>query len=183
MLSHLLLQTSSVPQFKVKKDGLANPRGRSVQKMHNSTISRPQMNGSNLSSVLILDCITSEDIWFELLVPEETATEASQNASIRVAHISADVWQQIACIRFQDRVSSPQLLDLVCCFPLQQLGRFALFVWTFLCLPPPDSFLSSYAYHSTSSDDEDHHQYGHQQQQTSSSSSSADVEYYYYDSD
>ncbi|XP_061979929.1 uncharacterized protein LOC133700422 [Populus nigra] len=102
---------------------------------------------------------------------------------LSVAHVSADVWQQIACIRFQDRVSSQQLLDLVCCFPLQQLGRLALFVWTFLCLPPPDSFLSSYSYYSTSSDDEDHHQYGHHHHQASSSSSSADVEYNYYDSD
>ncbi|KAL3609017.1 hypothetical protein D5086_000037 [Populus alba] len=102
---------------------------------------------------------------------------------IGIAHVSADVWQQIACIRFQDRVSSHQLLDLVCCFPLQQLGRLALFVWTFLCLPPPDSFLSSYSYYSTSSDDEDHHQYGHHHHQASSSSSSVDVEYYYHDSD
>ncbi|CAK7339080.1 unnamed protein product [Dovyalis caffra] len=93
---------------------------------------------------------------------------------LSVAHISADAWQQIACLRLQDRVSSHQLLDLVCCFPLQQLGRFALYIWTFLCLPPPDSFMSSYSYQSTSSDDEDHHPhrlYGHRDHASSSSTS------------
>ncbi|PNT46920.1 hypothetical protein POPTR_003G221500v4 [Populus trichocarpa] len=105
---------------------------------------------------------------------------------LSVAHKSADVWQQIACMGLQDQVSSHQLLDLVCCFPLQQLGRFSLYIWTFLCLPPPDSFLSSYTYQSTSSDDDDHphHSYAHHHHdRASSSSSSAEVEYLYYDSD
>ncbi|KAJ6944745.1 hypothetical protein NC652_009940 [Populus alba x Populus x berolinensis] len=106
---------------------------------------------------------------------------------LSVAHKSADVWQQIACMGLQDQVTSHQLLDLVCCFPLQQLGRFSLYIWTFLCLPPPDSFLSSYTYQSTSSDDDDHphHSYAHHHHhdRASSSSSSAEVEYLYYDSD
>ncbi|KAF4351793.1 hypothetical protein G4B88_030154 [Cannabis sativa] len=64
---------------------------------------------------------------------------------VSVAHVSADAWQCLAC--FPERLSSRQLLDLVFCFPLQQLGRFALCLWTFLCLPPPDSFYS-YSYSS-----------------------------------
>ncbi|KAJ4830618.1 hypothetical protein Tsubulata_034311 [Turnera subulata] len=71
---------------------------------------------------------------------------------LSVAHTSADAWQQIACIRFQDRASSHQLLDLIC-FPLQELGHLALYLWTFLCLPPPVAY--SYAYHATSDDDDD----------------------------
>ncbi|EEF38996.1 conserved hypothetical protein [Ricinus communis] len=65
-----------------------------------------------------------------------------------VAHTSADLWQEIARIQVQDRISSHQLLDLICCFPLQQLGSFALWLWTFLCLPPPDSFYP-YTYYSS----------------------------------
>ncbi|XP_015878844.1 uncharacterized protein LOC107415082 [Ziziphus jujuba] len=81
---------------------------------------------------------------------------------LSVAHVSADAWQCLTCI--PDRLSSHQLLDLICCFPLQQLGRLALCLWTFLCLPPPDSFYS-YAY--TDSDD---------------SSTTVDYDDYYYDS-
>ncbi|KAJ7955440.1 Serine/threonine-protein kinase pats1 [Quillaja saponaria] len=82
---------------------------------------------------------------------------------LSVAHLSADAWQYIACI--QDRLSSNQLLDLVCCFPLQQLGRFALCLWTFLCLPPPDAYYT-YSYSSDSDD----------------SSTAVDYEEYYYNS-
>merc|ERR1712226_250441 len=71
---------------------------------------------------------------------------------LSVAHVSADAWQYIACN--PERLSSHQLLDLICCFPLQQLGRLALCLWTFLCLPPPDSFYS-YAYYSSSSSSDD----------------------------
>ena len=71
---------------------------------------------------------------------------------LSVAHVSADAWQYIACN--PERLSSDQLLDLICCFPLQQLGRLALCLWTFLCLPPPDSFYS-YAYYSSSSSSDD----------------------------
>uniref|UniRef100_A0A7N2LH37 Uncharacterized protein n=1 Tax=Quercus lobata TaxID=97700 RepID=A0A7N2LH37_QUELO len=68
------------------------------------------------------------------------------------AHESADAWQYIACN--PERLSSHRLLDLICCFPLQQLGCLALCLWTFLCLPPPDSFYS-YAYYSSSSSSDD----------------------------
>lgn len=76
-----------------------------------------------------------------------------------VANRSADVWQYVACI--PDRLSSQQLLDLICCFPLQQFGRFALCLWTFFCLPPSDSY-----YYSSSNDSD-------------SSSSAPDYDYYY----
>ncbi|KAI3738786.1 hypothetical protein L2E82_28942 [Cichorium intybus] len=72
-----------------------------------------------------------------------------------VATVSADVWQSVAC--FSERISSDELLDLVICFPLQQLGRFALCVWNFFCVPPspPDSYYYSYAYY----DDDDESNY------------------------
>ncbi|MFS7907603.1 hypothetical protein Hanom_Chr01g00073271 [Helianthus anomalus] len=61
-----------------------------------------------------------------------------------VATVSADLWQSVACI--SDRISSQELLDLVICFPLQQLGRFAICVWNFFCVPPtpPDFYYYSY---------------------------------------
>ncbi|XP_021816735.1 uncharacterized protein LOC110759033 [Prunus avium] len=62
---------------------------------------------------------------------------------VSVAHTSAEMWQYLACL--PERLSSHQLLDLVFCFPLQQLGRLALCLWTFLCVPPPDSYYS-YSY-------------------------------------
>ncbi|CAN0887701.1 hypothetical protein LINGRAHAP2_LOCUS15653 [Linum grandiflorum] len=75
---------------------------------------------------------------------------------LSVAHVSAEAWQQISCLRLQRRrrLTAPQLLDLLCCFPLHQLGRFALCLWSFLCLPPPDSFYS-YSYYSSSSSSSD----------------------------
>ncbi|XP_021910793.1 uncharacterized protein LOC110824535, partial [Carica papaya] len=93
-------------------------------------------------------------------------------AVLSVAHASADAWQQIARIPMQDRVSSHQLLDLVCCFPLHQLGRLALCLWTLLCLPPPDSFYYSYPSSSSDSsdDNDDHHPYHHHDDGSSSSS-------------
>lgn len=74
---------------------------------------------------------------------------------LRVAHESARAWQSAVCIPIAERVSSDQLLDLVCCFPLHQLGRVALFIWTFLCVPPPDSNYSSYVSDDSSDSDDD----------------------------
>lgn len=54
-----------------------------------------------------------------------------------VAHLSAEIWQLLRRIPPSDRLSSREMLELVCLFPLQQLGRFALWLLTFLCLPPP----------------------------------------------
>ncbi|KAH7836491.1 hypothetical protein Vadar_002044 [Vaccinium darrowii] len=64
---------------------------------------------------------------------------------LSVANISADAWQYLAC--FPERLSSHQLFDLLCCFPLQHFGRFAICLWTFFCLPPSPShyYPSSYS--------------------------------------
>ncbi|GMP92148.1 hypothetical protein CsSME_00042492 [Camellia sinensis var. sinensis] len=77
---------------------------------------------------------------------------------LTVANISADVWQYVAC--FPERISSDQLLDLVCCFPLQQFGRLAFCLWTFFCLPPSPVYSYSYSsssYDSDSDSDFDEH--------------------------
>ncbi|TXG46292.1 hypothetical protein EZV62_001642 [Acer yangbiense] len=79
---------------------------------------------------------------------------------LRVAHVSGEMWQYLSCVPSQERMSRQQLLDVVCCLPLQQLGRLAICLWTFLCLPPPDSFYSYSYYDSSDSDsdsDSDHH--------------------------
>ncbi|KAB2607549.1 hypothetical protein D8674_007266 [Pyrus ussuriensis x Pyrus communis] len=76
-----------------------------------------------------------------------------------VAHLSAETWQYLACL--PERLSSHQLLDLIFCLPLQQLGRLAFCLWTFLCVPPLDSY---YSY----SDSDD-------------SSTTVDYDDYYYD--
>ncbi|GKB08049.1 hypothetical protein Tco_0836333 [Tanacetum coccineum] len=69
-----------------------------------------------------------------------------------VATISADIWQSVACI--SDRITNQELLDLVICFPLQQLGRFAIVFWNFFCVPPaPPEY---YAYSYTTYDDTDY---------------------------
>ncbi|CAN6812712.1 unnamed protein product [Brassica oleracea] len=39
-----------------------------------------------------------------------------------VAHLSADIFQR--WIPASERIRSGEMLQLVCCFPLQQLGRF-----------------------------------------------------------
>ncbi|KAL5720276.1 hypothetical protein ACHQM5_012955 [Ranunculus cassubicifolius] len=70
---------------------------------------------------------------------------------VSVAKFSAHVWQYIACN--PERLSSDQVLDLVCCLPLQQLGRLALCLWSFFCLPQPDSYYS-YSSDSTYSSEE-----------------------------
>ncbi|KAI3823162.1 hypothetical protein L1987_04594 [Smallanthus sonchifolius] len=72
-----------------------------------------------------------------------------------VATVSADIWQSISC--FSERISSEELLDLVICFPLQQLGQFALCLWNFFCLPlsPADSYYLSYTYDDADDSDSD----------------------------
>nr|XP_043611853.1 uncharacterized protein LOC122583523 [Erigeron canadensis] len=74
-----------------------------------------------------------------------------------VATVSADVWQSVAC--FSEHISSDELLDLVICFPLQQLGRFAICVWNFFCIPPspPDAYYySSYSYYDDDDEETDY---------------------------
>lgn len=67
---------------------------------------------------------------------------------LSVAHLSADASQSIA--RFPDPLTSHQLLYLLFAFPLQQLSRLALSLWTLFCVPPPGSFY--YYYYSSDSD-------------------------------
>ncbi|MCD9644454.1 hypothetical protein HAX54_032670 [Datura stramonium] len=68
---------------------------------------------------------------------------------VLVAKTSAQVWQFLSCL--PDPIDGEQLLDLVICFPLQQLGRLALCVWTFLCVPPDPYYYRRYSYNSSSS--------------------------------
>ncbi|KAL9240198.1 hypothetical protein vseg_014444 [Gypsophila vaccaria] len=52
---------------------------------------------------------------------------------VMVANMSANVCQYIACN--PEHLSSNQVLDLLFCFPLQQLRRFSLCFTTFFCFP------------------------------------------------
>ncbi|XP_004250712.1 uncharacterized protein [Solanum lycopersicum] len=61
---------------------------------------------------------------------------------VSVAKASAEVWQFLSCLA--DPIDSEELLDLVIFFPLQQLGRLALCVWTFLCVPPDPYYYRRY---------------------------------------
>ncbi|EOA17821.1 hypothetical protein CARUB_v10006222mg [Capsella rubella] len=71
-----------------------------------------------------------------------------------VAHLSAEIWQRLRRIPPSDRISSSEMLELVCFFPLQQLGRFALCLLSFLCLPPPGLL-----YPEADEDDHDDHSF------------------------
>ncbi|KAF3546557.1 hypothetical protein DY000_02001246 [Brassica cretica] len=53
-----------------------------------------------------------------------------------VAHLSADIFQR--WIPASERIRSGEMLQLVCCFPLQQLGRFVSWFWNYICVPPPE---------------------------------------------
>ncbi|GAA0161868.1 hypothetical protein LIER_39311 [Lithospermum erythrorhizon] len=54
----------------------------------------------------------------------------------RVANVSADVCQYIACN--PERLRSDQVLHLLFVYPFQHLHRFTLCLWTFFCFLPPD---------------------------------------------
>ncbi|PIA60059.1 hypothetical protein AQUCO_00400736v1 [Aquilegia coerulea] len=72
---------------------------------------------------------------------------------VSVAKVSAEIWQYIACN--PERLNSEQVLHLICCLPLQQLGRLALCFWSFFCFPPPNTS-SYYPYSSDSSSSSDY---------------------------
>ncbi|KAI4385339.1 hypothetical protein MLD38_003379 [Melastoma candidum] len=101
-------------------------------------------------------------------------------AAVWVAHESASACRTSGCVGsgiLEDEDGNPltttQMLDLVCCFPLQQLGRLVLFVWTFLCVPPRDYYYYLYSYSSDEDDDEgDGVDFGLRDDGASSSSSS-----------
>uniref|UniRef100_A0A7N0UDB0 Uncharacterized protein n=1 Tax=Kalanchoe fedtschenkoi TaxID=63787 RepID=A0A7N0UDB0_KALFE len=77
---------------------------------------------------------------------------------VSVARASADAWQVLACL--PERLSSDQLLDLVICFPLQQLSRLALCFWTVCCFSPfPVSYPRYYPGDSDSSSTSDDDEY------------------------
>ncbi|CAH8255667.1 unnamed protein product [Arabidopsis lyrata] len=75
-----------------------------------------------------------------------------------VAEVSTDTWQLIWRVPSSQRINTEQLLDIAVCFPMHQLSRFVLCLWTFMCLPSSDSFYS-YTYEtlsaSSSSDADD----------------------------
>ncbi|KAF8102679.1 hypothetical protein N665_0197s0041 [Sinapis alba] len=60
-----------------------------------------------------------------------------------VAHFSAEIFQRLRWIPPSDRIRSGEMLQLVCCFPLQQFGRFVLWFWNYICVPPPENILYS----------------------------------------
>ncbi|KAI3461900.1 hypothetical protein Pfo_018563 [Paulownia fortunei] len=95
---------------------------------------------------------------------------------VSMANISAEVWQQLACL--PERISSDQLLDLVICFPLQQLGRWALYVWTYLCVSPhphPHHYVDD-----SDEDSDDDGGGGGGRSGGASSSANTQYQYYYY---
>ncbi|KAK4365695.1 hypothetical protein RND71_013575 [Anisodus tanguticus] len=67
---------------------------------------------------------------------------------VSVAKVSAEIWQLLACL--PEQIGSQQLLDLVICFPFQQIGRLALCFCTFLCFPPNLYSYQSYSHTTTS---------------------------------
>ena len=93
---------------------------------------------------------------------------------LSVARVSGEAWQWVACIG--EPLSGEQLLDLLCCFPLHQLGRLALCLCSFFCLPQPDSY---YSYLPSDDDDvlDDDHDHD-----DDSSSTSLDFDDFYYHS-
>ncbi|KAF8107497.1 hypothetical protein N665_0120s0022 [Sinapis alba] len=60
------------------------------------------------------------------------------NTVMSVAHLSAEIFQRLRWIPASDRIRSGEMLQLVCCFPLQQLGRFVLWFWNYICVAPPE---------------------------------------------
>lgn len=72
---------------------------------------------------------------------------------IGAADASADICQYTARIPEQDRLGTHQLLDLICCLPLEHMGRLVLCLWTYLCVSPPDSHFFYSSSYSDSDDD------------------------------
>ncbi|XP_010462385.1 PREDICTED: uncharacterized protein LOC104742976 [Camelina sativa] len=69
-----------------------------------------------------------------------------------VAEVSTDTWQLIWRVPSSQRINTEQLLDIAVCYPVNQLSRFVLCLWTFMCLPSQDSFYS-YTYETLSDSD------------------------------
>ncbi|KAL1192996.1 hypothetical protein V5N11_009411 [Cardamine amara subsp. amara] len=85
-----------------------------------------------------------------------------------VAEASTDTWQLIWRVPSSQRIDTEQLLDIAICFPMHQLSRFVLCLWTFMCLPSSDSFysynydtLSASSSSSSDADDDDRLAFDH----------------------
>ncbi|EEF36913.1 conserved hypothetical protein [Ricinus communis] len=79
----------------------------------------------------------------------------NSNVVVRVANISANVCQYIACN--PERLSSDQVLNLLFCLPLRHFGRLALSLWNYLCYNPYPSNLSAFYSDDDDDDDDDSH--------------------------
>ncbi|CAI0433152.1 unnamed protein product [Linum tenue] len=65
----------------------------------------------------------------------------NSNLVVTVADVSANLCQYIACN--PERLPSDQVLHLIFCVPMQQFGRLALSLWTYLCYNPnPANYVS-----------------------------------------
>ncbi|KAF8090991.1 hypothetical protein N665_0460s0032 [Sinapis alba] len=71
-------------------------------------------------------------------------------AVVAIADVSTETWQLMWRIPSSQRINTRQLVDMAVCYPMYQLSRLVLCLWTFMCLPPDDSFYS-YTYHETQS--------------------------------
>ncbi|CAF2080804.1 unnamed protein product [Brassica napus] len=71
-------------------------------------------------------------------------------AVVAVADVSTETWQLMWRIPSSQRINTRQLVDMAVCYPMYQLSRLVLCLWTFMCLPPDDSFYS-YTYHEAQS--------------------------------
>ncbi|PNX58305.1 hypothetical protein L195_g050843, partial [Trifolium pratense] len=92
---------------------------------------------------------------------------------VRVARVSTQAWQWLSCIH--DPIDSDQLLDLLCCFPLQQLGRLTLCLCSFFCLPQ-----RYYSLYSSFSDSDDFASGSGSDSGSSSSTLHLEHDYYYH---
>ncbi|KAJ4917981.1 hypothetical protein Rs2_03531 [Raphanus sativus] len=70
-------------------------------------------------------------------------------AVVAIADVSTETWQLMWRIPSSQRINTRQLVDMAVCYPMYQLSRLVLCLWTFMCLPPDDSFYS-YTYHNES---------------------------------
>ncbi|KAF8092102.1 hypothetical protein N665_0424s0034 [Sinapis alba] len=66
---------------------------------------------------------------------------------VAVADVSTDTWQLMWRVPSWQRINTEQLMDVAFCYPMYQLSRLVLCLWTFMCLSPDDSFYS-YTYES-----------------------------------
>ncbi|KAG2313836.1 hypothetical protein Bca52824_016958 [Brassica carinata] len=61
---------------------------------------------------------------------------------VAVADVSTHTCQLMWRVPSSQRINTEQLMDVAFCYPMYQLSRLVLCLWTFMCLPPDDSFYS-----------------------------------------